>query len=130
MLKLKSLLAKILQELLNRNQAGTSTGTVNCTASIGTVAKGASITLPAGTYLFLASAGFPTGSGARNLNIGIYSGSTEYGVTRMVSAYADWARLQTYAIRTLSEDTTVQAGASSSAAVSGVSLQLQYVRLR
>lgn len=128
-LKLKETLANILTTLTERGKAGTATATVNVSAGIGTVSKGASITLPAGTYLLLASAAFPTGSGARNLSVGIYQGSTEFSVTRVVSAYGDWAQLQTHELRTLTTRSTVQAGASSSVAVNGVRLKLQYVRV-
>lgn len=128
-LKIKETLAHILTALTERGKAGTATATVNVSAGITNISRGAPITLPAGTYLLLASANYPTGSGARNLNVGIYQNGYEQEICRVVSAYGDWAALQAYALRTLTTTTTFEVGASSSVAVNNVRLKLQYIRI-
>ncbi len=135
MLKIKETLARILTTLTERGNARTATATVNVSAGIGTISRGAALTLPAGTYLLIATAGFPTGSGARNLdvryaeNVGVYLNGNEQEISRVVSAYGDWASLQACAVRTATSQMTYEAGASSSVAVNGVRLKLQSIRL-
>lgn len=89
------------------------------TASIDSHLNGPRITVPAGTYVFVASWVFQTGvtTGPRNLEIGFRSGANGsfWGEReRIYSAGNHYAVLNISAIRSFDEETTVYLAASSS----------------
>ena len=104
---------------------------VNITSTnISTLAHGASITLPAGTYIIRAQAGFPTASGSRNMNIRIGPTNSEWAFQRIVSADGSWAGLEATHMRTLSEQTTVYCSVSSTKTVNAVQTRIEAIRLK
>ena len=104
---------------------------VNITSTnISTLAHGASITLPAGTYIIRAQAGFPTASGSRNMNIRIGPTNSEWAFQRIVSADGSWAGLEATHIRSLTEQTTVYCSVSSTKAVNAVQTKIEAVRMK
>ncbi|MBR1445456.1 MAG: hypothetical protein IJ586_00005, partial [Alloprevotella sp.] len=86
------------------------------TAGIDTWTDGASVSLPAGTYMVVGEWIFQTGSstGQRNNQVGIRAGSTTYNAQRVLYPNNAYARLQATAIVTLTATTTVKVSASSS----------------
>ena len=104
---------------------------VNITSTdISTLAHGASITLPAGSYIIRAQAGFPTVSGSRNINIRIGPTNSEWTFQRIVSADGSWAGLEATHIRSLTEQTTVYCSVSSTKAVNAVQTKIEAVRMK
>ena len=104
---------------------------VNITSTdISTLAHGASITLPAGSYIIRAQAGFPTVSGSRNINIRLGPTDSEWAFQRVVSADGSWAGLEATHMRTLSEQTTVYCSVSSTKTVNAVQTRIEAIRLK
>lgn len=104
---------------------------VNITSTdISTLTHGASITLPAGSYIIRAQAGFPTVSGSRNINIRIGPTNSEWAFQRIVSADGSWAGLEATHIRSLTEQTTVYCSVSSTKAVNAVQTKIEAVRMK
>ena len=104
---------------------------VNITSTdISTLAHGASITLPAGSYIIRAQAGFPTASGSRNINIRLGPTDSEWAFQRIVSADGSWAGLEATHIRTITAQTTVYCSVSSTRTVNSVQTKIEAVRMK
>ena len=104
---------------------------VNITSTdISTLAHGASITLPAGSYIIRAQAGFPTASGSRNINIQLGPTDSEWAFQRIVSADGSWAGLEATHIRTITAQTTVYCSVSSTRTVNSVQTKIEAVRMK
>lgn len=103
---------------------------VNITSTMNTLVYGASLTLPAGTYIIRAQAGFPTASGSRNINIRLGPTDAEWAFQRIVSADGSWAGLETTNMRTLAEQTTVYCSVSSTKTVNTVQTRIEAICLK
>lgn len=126
--RILSLIAEKLS-LIGTNYSASAN--VNITSTdISTLTHGASITLPAGTYIIRAQAGFPTVSGSRNINIRIGPTNSEWAFQRIVSADGSWAGLEATHIRSLTEQTTVYCSVSSTKAVNAVQTKIEAVRMK
>ena len=104
---------------------------VNITSTdISTLAHGASITLPAGSYIIRAQAGFPTVSGSRNINIRLGPTDAEWAFQRVVSADGSFAGLEATHARTITAQTTVYCSISSTRTVNAVQTKIEAVRIK
>ena len=124
--RILSLIAEKLS-LIGTNYSASAN--VNIT-SVNTLAHGASITLPAGTYIIRAQAGFPTVSGSRNINIRLGPTDAEWAFQRVVSAEGSWAGLEATHIRALTTQTTVYCSVFSSKTVNAVQTKIEAVRMK
>ena len=95
-----------------------------------TLAHGASITLPAGTYIIRAHAGFPTASGSRIIEIRLGPTDSTWAYQRVVSADGSWSGLEATHIRTITAQTTVYCLVASSRTVNSVPTKIEAVRMK
>lgn len=102
--------------------------------SVSNVTYGAQIRVPAGVYVFLGEWTFNSGStsGNRNMQVGIYRGTTELTTKRVLAAGNNWAKLQVVAIAELtSEINYIRVGAGTSIAyTSAQPTTITAIRLR
>lgn len=90
------------------------------TAGVDNLQDGVTLTVPAGTYVVIATATFNTGSstGTRNNQIRLLADSTAIARERVFAAGANYAEMQTSAIHVAPEETTFTVQKSSSIAES------------
>lgn len=104
---------------------------VNITSTaVSTLNHGASITLPAGTYILTAKAGFPTVSGSREMNVRLGPISSEWAYQHIAAADGSWAGLEAVQIQKLTEQTTVYCSVSSSKTVNSVYTNIKAIRIK
>jgi hypothetical protein len=126
--RILSLIAEKLS-LIGTNYSASANVNITST-NVNTLAHGASLTLPAGTYIIRAQAGFPTVSGSRNINIRLGPTDAEWAFQRVVSAEGLWAGLEATHIRALTAQTTVYCSVSSSKTVNAVQTKIEAVRIK
>ena len=138
-LSLKKLFEKITQRL---NIIGTtyvnSLGNLSITTTnINTYTQGASVTLPAGTYIIKGSFSFNTVSGATNRVIdtdlstiaGSDADTAPLGRARTVNSAGNWVRLEAVTIVTFNSQTTVYVKGSSTHTSTGSASDIRAVRI-
>ena len=126
--RILSLIAEKLS-LIGTNYSASANVNITST-NVNTLAHGASITLPAGTYIIRAQAGFPTASGSRIINIRLGPTDSEWAYQRVVSADGSWSGLEATHIRTITAQTTVYCSVSSTRTVNSVQTKIEAVRMK
>ena len=138
-LSLKQLLTKITQRLsITGTTYINSLGNLSITATnINTYTQGASVTLPAGTYVIKGSFSFNSVSGATNrvvdTDLSTVAGSdadmAPLGRARTVNSAGNWVRLEAVAIATFSSQTTVYVKGSATYTSTGSSSDIRAIRI-
>lgn len=119
MLDLKALLTKILQRLVNIGTVYTASTITNITnTSVDSPTNGASLTLPAGTYILLGEWHFNTRTttGTTNSQIAFRNGASGgvYAMVRVFASGNNWNSLKTSCVQVFSQRTTVYLCGSTS----------------
>lgn len=110
-----------------------STSTTMSTTGIDNATNGASLTLPAGTYVIVGRWTFQTGtvSGARNLQVAIANASGIVAHQRVYAASGNYATLSIACIAKNSAQTTYWVRGSSSGAISAAcTTEIRAVRIK
>lgn len=138
-LSLKQLLTKITQKLsitgvtyINSRSNLSITST-----NINTYTQGASVTLPAGTYVIKGGFSFNTVSGATNrvvdTDLSTVAGSdadmAPLGRARTVNSAGNWVRLEAVTIVTFNSQTTVYVKGSSTHTSTGSASDIKAIRI-
>lgn len=139
MLNLKEWIAKVTQRLsITGTTYVSSLKNLSITATdINTYRQGASVTLPAGTYVIKGYFSFNTNTSATNrvvdVDLSTVAGSTAdsapLGRTRTVNSAGNWVCLEATAIVTFNSRTTVYVKGSSTHTSTGSSSDIRAVRI-
>ena len=139
MLNLKEWIAKVTQKLsITGTTYVSSLKNLSITATnINTYTQGASVTLPAGTYVIKGSFSFNSVSGATNrvvdTDLSTVAGSTAdlapLGRARTVNSAGNWVCLEAIAIVTFNSRTTVYVKGSSTHTSTGSTSDIRAVRI-
>lgn len=138
-LSLKQLLTKITQRLsITGTTYINSRSNLSITSTdINTYTQGASVTLPAGTYVIKGGFSFNTYVGATNrvvdVDLSTVAGSTAdtapLGRARTVNSAGNWVRLEAVTIVTFNSQTTVYVKASSTYTCTGSASDIRAIRI-